>query len=398
MASRREVHSDMSRPAFLQALQGLFPELETLKHGDTLARLLERIEPQKLEESFVRLLRRYIRNKKFKHYLINNCYPIAIDGTQKLVRDGELWGEQWLERHVETNHYEKTQQFVYVLEANLVFSNGLTIPLYCSFLSYNEDDSEQVKQDCELKAFKRLSHKLKKYFPRLQIILLLDGLYANGPVMDLCKEYNWEYMIVLQNKCLPEVWKKFEELKPKQNHNELSNIYKREQHFYWVNGIHYSYDNKGVLISVVVCDSIWQEVDPNTEEILDKKSRHVWISSRFLEKNHVLELCNDGARYRWGIENSINTDSLRGYCYEHPFLYNFNAWLSYHYLMRMAHALNALALNNKQGAKFVRQMGIRPFLKFVRETLSGLWLDIQWMADLLTKPFQLRLESLQTAN
>ncbi|EDN67945.1 hypothetical protein BGP_3124 [Beggiatoa sp. PS] len=167
MASRREANRDMSRPAFLQALQGLFPELETLPHGDTLARVLERIEPQKLEESFIRLLRRYIRHKKFKRHLINKCYPIAIDGTQKLVRDGEL-GEEWLERHIKTKDGEKVQQYIYVLEANFVFKNGLTIPIMSEFLSYSEDDSKEVKQDCEIKAFKRLSHRLKKYFSPLK--------------------------------------------------------------------------------------------------------------------------------------------------------------------------------------------------------------------------------------
>ncbi|EDN67943.1 hypothetical protein BGP_3122 [Beggiatoa sp. PS] len=162
--------------------------------------------------------------------------------------------------------------------------------------------------------------------------------------------------------------------------------------FYWVNGIHYAYgNNKGILISVVVCEEKWQEVDPNTGEKLDKNSRHVWISSQFLNKHDVHERCNLGARSRWGIENSINTEKRRGYCYEHPFSYDFTAMQNYHYLMRMAHALNALALNTKLGAKFVRKIGIQPFLKLVRETLTGLWLTIDWMALLLTKPFQLRL-------
>ena len=394
MASRREANRDMSRPAFLQALQGLFPELETLPHGDTLARLLERIDPQKIEESFVKLLNKYIRNKKFKRYLINKCYPIAIDGTQKLVRDGELWGEEWSERHIETKNGEKIQQFVYVLEANLAFKNGFTIPLLSEFLSYNEDESENTKQDCELKAFKRLASRLKKYFPKLSVILFMDGLYANGPVMSLCKEYKWEYMIVLQDKCLSSVWKKFRGLRPLQSHNEHSNIYRgREQHFYWVNGIHYAHANgEAVLISVVVCEERWQEVDPNTGEILDKSSRHVWISSSFLDKHNVHERCNLGARNRWDIEVSQNTEKNRGYCYEHPFSYNFNAMQGYHYLMRMAHALNVLALKTRKGVKLQREMGIQPLLKFVRETLSGLWLTIEWMAQLLTKPFQLRLE------
>ena len=201
-------------------------------------------------------------------------------------------------------------------------------------------------------------------------------------------------MIVLQDKSLSSVWEKVQGLKPLQSYNKLSNIFKgREQHFFWVNGIHYSYgDDKGVLISVVICDEPWQEVDPNTGEIIDKNSRHVWISSNFLDKHNVHERCNLGTRLRWRIENSINTEKYRGYCYEHPFSYNFNAMQGYHYLMRMAHALNALALKTKKGAKLAREIGIRPLLKFVRDTFCGLWLIIEWMTQLLTKPFQLRLE------
>lgn len=48
MTSRREANRDMSRPAFLQALQGLFPELETLPHGDTKAALVRTDRPSKV--------------------------------------------------------------------------------------------------------------------------------------------------------------------------------------------------------------------------------------------------------------------------------------------------------------------------------------------------------------
>jgi hypothetical protein len=37
MASRREANRELNRPAFLATLQGLFPELESLPHADTLA-------------------------------------------------------------------------------------------------------------------------------------------------------------------------------------------------------------------------------------------------------------------------------------------------------------------------------------------------------------------------
>ena len=107
----------MSRPVFLETLQSLFPELETLPHADTLHRLLERIDVQKIEEAHVDLIRNLIRKKKFCQFLISKCYPIAIDGTQKLVRDGDRGAEEWLERWFKTKDGEKVQRYVYVLES-----------------------------------------------------------------------------------------------------------------------------------------------------------------------------------------------------------------------------------------------------------------------------------------
>ena len=44
-----------------------------------------------------------VRDKKFSDHLAEGCYPIAIDGTQKLV--GKLpFDEQRLEREVGSGH------------------------------------------------------------------------------------------------------------------------------------------------------------------------------------------------------------------------------------------------------------------------------------------------------
>ena len=39
---------------------------------------------------------------------------------------------------------------------------------------------EEIKQDCETKAFLRLAGRIKKRFPRLPILLLADSLYASS--------------------------------------------------------------------------------------------------------------------------------------------------------------------------------------------------------------------------
>ena len=48
--------------------------------------------------------------------------------------------------------------YVYCLEANLTFNNGLCIPIMSEFLyrHHNELDNKEGKQDCELAAFERL--------------------------------------------------------------------------------------------------------------------------------------------------------------------------------------------------------------------------------------------------
>ena len=127
-------------------------------------------------------------------------HPIVkfyIDGTQKFTR-AQLWDRECLERKVKTKKKkdgtlepeEKKQYYVYVLEANLAFQNGMVIPLLSEVLSYRAGDNDKNKQDCEQRAFRRLVKRLKKCFSHLSIMVLLYGLYPNGPVIELCRKNN----------------------------------------------------------------------------------------------------------------------------------------------------------------------------------------------------------------
>ena len=394
MASRREANREMTRPVFMENLKSLFPELEKFPHHDTLMRLLVRIDVNQIETILIDLVRQLIKKKKFWRYLIDDCYPIAIDGTQKFVRD-VLWSEECLERNVKKGNDTQMQYYVYVLEANLVFRNGMSIPLMSEFLSYTEGDTDANRQDCELKAFKRLAKRLKAEFPRLPIMVLLDGLYPNGPIMEVCHKNNWEFMIVLQDKCLPSVWEEYEGLKKLEPENYLNRTWgNRRQHFDWVNNIEYYYgpnERKKQIIHVVVCEESWEEVAKDSAEIITKTSRYAWISSKPLDKWNVHERCNLGARHRWSIELGILVEKRHGYHYEHVFSYNWNAMKGYHYLMRLGHMFNILAQYSERLVKVVRNLGVKGFIRFVRETISGPWLNAERVQERLTTPFQLRL-------
>ena len=141
-SSRREANAEITRPMFEDNLRLLFPQLDDLPHSDTLFRLLCRIDVSQIETAHVELVNRLIRNKKFTRYLINNSYPMAIDGSQKIAFS-TLWDENLLQRRIgakldpDSDEEQNYQYYVYVLEASLSFRNGMVIPLMSEFLEYS---------------------------------------------------------------------------------------------------------------------------------------------------------------------------------------------------------------------------------------------------------------------
>jgi hypothetical protein len=392
MSSRRQATGEMTHPMFKKNLREFLPDLEELPHGDTLERLLERIDVSEIEGAQLDLVKALIKKKKFRRYLIDGRYPIAWDGTQKLKRD-DPWAEECLERKVKRGDSEQSQYYVYVLEVCLAIRNGMRIPMMSVFLSYSEGDTETEKQDCEHKAFKRAAERLKAEFPRLPIMVLSDGLYPNGPVFELCRDNHWDWMVVLQDKSLKSVWEEYYGLLKLLPENHYKRSWgNRRQIFRWVNGIDYFYDRrKKVNLNVVVCEESWQEIDGDTNQMVTKTSRHAWVSGQPLAKSNLHERCNLSARYRWGIESEILVEKCCGYQYEHMFSLDWNAMKGYHYLMKIGRTINVLAQYSESLSKVFIEKGVRGFIRFVRQTISGPWLDAELVQKRLGENYQLRL-------
>jgi hypothetical protein len=380
-ASRREANRIMTQPMFVETLKTLYPDLESIPHQDTLFRVLSLIDPNDIEKALCDLMRNFIKKKKFRKLLVNGSYSIAFDGSQKFKSD-RLLNEKYLQR--KNGKEGDLQFFVYVLEANFVFPNGLSIPFMSEFLDYSIDaknqmtTEEQIKQDCELKAFKRLSERVKKAFPHLPIVALLDGLYANGPAIEACLKNNWEFMITLKDGNMKSVWEEVESLKEIQTRNVYQQSWNdRKQDFYWVNNIDYIYgDQKHLILNVVVCNEQWRVVnDENEVEI--KKSKHAWISSKKITLLNVHTQCNLIARNRWGIETSFLEEKHFGYNYEHIYSTNWKAMMGYHYLMRIAHALNSIARFTKVMKKMIKNLGVKKFIGYIRETCATFYVLIE---------------------
>jgi hypothetical protein len=394
--SRRKTNEKFTAPAMKDALMQLFPDLESVPHHQTLFRLLSDIDPERIETAQMALVASLMREKKFRDHLVEGRYLIAIDGTQKLVRR-QLPADRWLQRKVGAEGKKRTQYYVYVLEANLVLSNGVTIPLMSEFLDYHQGDSEREKQDCEQRGFFRLAERLKKAFPHLPIMVLLDGLFPTGPVISRCRHYRWRFMIVLKDGSLPYVWQEYQGLRRLLGEQErLSQRWgERDQQFELVNEIDYHYGDKQkrrLTVHLAVCRESWPAVQEQNK-VVQCSRKWAWLSDAPFRRETTHLRCNLAGRHRWAIEEGILVEKCQGYQYEHCYAENWNAMRGYHYLMRIAHLLNVLASLSSSLAAGFKERGAQGFIEWIRTTLSGRWLHPQpaGLQARLNAPFQLRL-------
>ena len=145
-------------------------------------------------------------------------------------------------------------------------------------------------------------------------MVLSDGLYPYGPVMELCKKNKWRFMIVLQNKSLKSVRDEYAGLKkslPENRHVQQRGGGK--QRFQWVNDIyhHYDSDKRKTVLHVVTCEEEWHEIDKITGREVTMTSDHARISDKPLNRLNVHKRGNPAARHRQGMESALQQQNIR---------------------------------------------------------------------------------------
>ena len=238
-------------------------------------------------------------------------------------------------------HQGKTLYYHPVLEAKLVTPKGLVFSLMTEFI---ENPGDKVsKQDCELKAFYRMAERLKARFPRLPLLLSLDGLFAGGPTFNLCRRYGWKFIIVLKDDDLRSVNEEFTALLPLQPENRLTWQTGEKAHiqqvFRWVEDISYlDSTSKEHSLCVIEC---W-ETKPDPQE-KEETTKFKWITNCKVSSPKVIPLANDGGRIRWKIENEgFNVQKKGGYGREHAYSNHPTSVKIFYFLLQMAHLLAQL--------------------------------------------------------
>lgn len=190
-----------------------YEELDELPHYDTINNFLKRLEPIEIEKIRDYMIKELFKKRCLEKYrLLDRYWTIAVDATG-LASFPEKHCAHCLKREYknkDTGEIEKTIYFHYVLEAKLVIGN-MVFSIDTEFIE-NEGEVYE-KQDCEIKAFKRLAERLKKRYKRLPICILGDSLYAVEPIFQICKKNNWKYIFTFKEGRTKSIWEEFQELK-----------------------------------------------------------------------------------------------------------------------------------------------------------------------------------------
>lgn len=199
--------------------------------------------------------------------------------------------EKCLETHFKRGTEEETVNYhCNVLEANIYFGEKLIVSIGSEFIENNGEDSEcqkkmsaeELKQDCEIKAFKRLAAKIKKKYPRLPITLLADSLYASETVMNICRENRWEFIIRYKVGSIPSIQEEYENISEK----EISN------HTEYINEIDYNGNPVNMLK--------YREEKKIKGNVV--RTEFQWLTSLKITKKNAEKIAAAG-RKRWKIEN-----------------------------------------------------------------------------------------------
>jgi len=103
----------------------------------------------------------------------------------------------------------KISYYKYVLECKLVVGN-IVISLDSEFIENEDMLTENQKQDCEIKAFKRMIKRIKKNYPKQKFIITGDALYATNPTINICENNKWYYIFNMKPDRLKDINESFE--------------------------------------------------------------------------------------------------------------------------------------------------------------------------------------------
>jgi len=342
--------------------------------SDTMNGVMELVAPEQFDGLIAKRVTAMHRGKVLRNFVSDGKLVVAIDGTQ-LLTFRQRHCDQCLTRTLPDG---ATQYFHYVLAAKIVTPVGLVVPFAFEFVENPAGMSEFDKQDCEIKAARRLFRKIRQLFPRLKIMIVGDGLYADETTFRQCNDLDWDFMITLKEGKIPSLDKQLPaEIETwggrRVTTRHLPDKTHLEWRLHWKTPLRY----RSLILHVIRFEEFNEE---------DKRLYHnTWITNVKPNHTNALDLAQAG-RLRWKIENEgTNTQKNGGYEMEHGYGLGGNAWKNYYLILQIGQLFNDLVrlgdllqkLAGDKRATFARLYGSAAnFARRLLESLRNTPLDL----------------------
>ena len=273
-------------------------ELRKIPDAEIYTNVFSKVEKEEIEKFQYKINYQMIRNKIYEGSKILGKYNLVLDATRFQKAHYEI-SEEWLKETKDGN----TTWYLSMLELKLV-ANNMAISLMNEMIK-NEDKKkeneteeeiknksiEELKQDCELNASKRMLPRFRKIYPRLPVRIIADSLYPSIGLIELCEKENLEYIFVLKDRRIPTLLAEFLTLvSMSEGNREIKETKEQIVLTLWENDIDY----KGKKINVI------RQITKDKET--GKYSKWMWITNREITRNNLYKIIYC-AKLRDYIEN-----------------------------------------------------------------------------------------------
>ena len=151
---------------------------------------LDAVDPAHLRPAFTEIFAALQRGKALEHFTaLGGRYLLSIDGTE-YYKSNRIRCDTCCTR----SHRDGTTGFYHqMLGAALVHPDEKTVIPLCPELIHRRDG--ETKNDCERNAAARFIERFRQDHPKLDAVVLQDGLASNGPHIKLLRSKNLGFIL-----------------------------------------------------------------------------------------------------------------------------------------------------------------------------------------------------------
>ena len=308
-------------------------EAGRLPHADTIRYFLEREKSSLLENLLPLFFKRLLRDRRLYGMRCNpklnggrEAFLIAVDGVHFHTSSAPI------AHSTHKTHASGTSEYMLTaLQATVVCPRGIRIPFMVEFIENSDGDYD--KQDCELKACKRLLHRLKKCFPHLPVILLMDGLYLCEDILRICRRNNWRYSITVTDHASAFQEKALDAMARKGHRVQVADASSGcGRTVSWCNGIRHRFGDTDFTPNVIRMETTTKQGDKETLFY----ATDIFIHSR---ADLAVRLLDEICRVRWQIEESFDEQKHHGLELETAFGTRGYAGQNYYLIVQFAYII-----------------------------------------------------------